>query len=105
MSAFNTVKTRASCPFCDNSHEWTIQFKYGNCCQYEYRVGNKLRWGGNRKGQNVGGLVRTAGIAEERCKSCGKDYVNAAVYFCDNIIERVELLRRPLQLKDYYELV
>ena len=64
MGAFNTVKSVARCPFFKNEQEWIIQFKYGDCWQYEYRIGDKLRWGGNQNGRNVGGNVRTDGIAE-----------------------------------------
>jgi len=103
MGAFNTVKSEASCPFCGNKQEWTIQFKYGNCWQYKYRIGDKIRWGGNKKGSNVVGNVRTGGIAEENCKRCGRDSINGAIYFTDNIIKRVELMKERLALKGYFE--
>jgi len=103
MGCFNIVRAQALCPFCGAGQEWTIQFKYGDCWQYEYRVGDRLRWGGNDKGQNVGGEVRTDGSPEERCKGCGRDSVEAVVYFSGNIIKGVELVQQPLQLKDYYE--
>lgn len=103
MGAFNTVKSEASCPFCNNKQQWTIQFKYGNCRQYEYRLGDKLRWGGNKKGSNVGGNVRTSGIAEESCKRCCRGSIDAAVYLMDNIIKQVELQKEPLRLQGYFE--
>lgn len=80
MSAFNTVTAEASCPYCSHKQTWTVQFKYGNCWQFEYKIGNKLRWGGNKKGQNVGGNVRTEGITEESCGKCGKNSIDCAVY-------------------------
>lgn len=103
MGAFNTVKSITRCPFCNNEQEWAIQFKYGDCWQYWYQIGDKLRWGGNQNGSDVGGKVRTDGIAEERCGTCGRDNIEAAVYFTDNIIERIELLKEPLQLQGYFE--
>jgi hypothetical protein len=105
MGAFNTVKSEASCPFCGNGQRWTIQFKYGDCWQYSYSIGDKLRWGGNKKASNVGGSVRTEGVAEERCRECGRNSLNAAIYFTDNIIKRIELLKEPLQLQDYFEMI
>ena len=105
MGAFNTVTAEASCPYCSHKQTWTVQFKYGNCWQFEYTVGKKLRWGGNKKGQNVGGSVRTEGITEESCVKCGKHSIDAAVYFRDNIIERVELITARLGLKGYFEVL
>jgi hypothetical protein len=105
MGAFNTVKAKAQCPNCSLTQLWTVQFKYGNCWQFEYEIGQKLRWGGNKKGRNVGGNVRTPGIAEEPCTKCGKTSLDAAVYFCDNIIQRVELLKAPLNLSGYFEVL
>ena len=103
MGAFNTVKSEANCPFCGNRQPWTVQFKYGNCWQFEYRIGDKLRWGGNKRGSNVGGEVRTEGIAEEKCKRCGTGSINGVVYLNDNIITSVELLKEPLRLQGYFE--
>ncbi|HZS45218.1 MAG TPA: hypothetical protein VFC63_08970 [Blastocatellia bacterium] len=91
MGAFNTVKAELPCPYCGQRQQWTVQFKYGNCWQFEYQIGDKLRWGGNEKGENTAGRVRTDGLAEESCKGCSRDFINAAVYFSDNIIEKVEL--------------
>src|SRR5262245_6903344 len=102
MGAFNTVRCESTCPFCMNKQVWTIQFKYGNCWQYEYRIGDKLRWGGNKKGSNVGGKVSTEGVAEENCKRCGRGSIDAVVYFQDNIIEKVDLQKEP-QLEGYFE--
>jgi hypothetical protein len=103
MGAFNTISLEASCPFCGSQQQWTIQFKYGNCRQFKYGIGDKLRWGGNRKGSNVGGEVRTGGFAEERCKRCARGSIAAAVYLTDNIIERVDLLKEQLQIPGYFE--
>jgi len=98
MGAFNTVKAEGDCPFCGYHAEWTVQFKYGNCWQFEYRIGQKIHWGGNKKGRNVGGSVRTDGIVEEAYPNCGREYIDAAVYFLDNVITRVELRREPLRI-------
>ena len=103
MEAFNTVKSETSCPFCGSKQQWSVQFKYGDCRQYEYRIGDKLRWGGNKKGSNVGGCVRTGGLTEERCRRCSRGYIEAAVYFSNNVIERVELLKQALLPEGCFE--
>ena len=103
MGAYNTILVELACPFCGHRQEWTVQFKYGNCWQFEYHVGDKIRWGGNKKGTNTGGYVRSAGLAEERCNGCSRDFRDAAVYFMDNVIQRVELLQQPLKIAGYYE--
>jgi hypothetical protein len=103
MGAFNTVTVQGACPFCGHPAEWTVQFKYGNCWQFAYRIGDRLRWGGNKKGRNVGGRVRTDGIVEGRCARCSHDDIQAAVYFVDNVINTVELRREALKIDGYYE--
>ena len=103
MGAFNTIKSEVNCPFCGHRQSWTVQFKYGNCWQFEYKIGDKLRWGGNKKGSNVGGKVRTEGIAEEECQRCERGSITGVVYLSDNIIVSVELLKEPLRLQDYFE--
>jgi hypothetical protein len=105
MGAYNTIKTELSCPFCDHRQEWTVQFKYGNCWQFEYHPGDRLRWGGNKKGRQVGGNLRTSGIVEEKCKGCFRDFINAVVYISDNVIQRVELSQQSLTLIENYERV
>lgn len=105
MGAFNTISVTAECPFCKHSQDWTVQFKYGDCWQYSYRIGDKLRWGGNDKGENVGGKVRTDGISSEPCEICKTVGVEATVYFIDNVIEKVELSQERLNIPDdeYFE--
>ena len=105
MSAFNNVLTQSCCPFCNHNQKWSVQFKYGDCWQFDYKIGDVLRWGGNDYGENVGGNVRTEGIASESCESCGKDFIYAAVYFRDNRITKIELLREPLELQMDYEVL
>ena len=103
MSAFNTVAVEGLCPFCGYADKWTVQFKYGDCWQLAYRIGDKIRWGGNEMGRNVGGRVRTDGIVEKNCAGCNRDYIPAAVYLVDNMITAVELRREPINIDGYYE--
>jgi hypothetical protein len=101
MSAFNTVTVERACPFCRSLAERTVQFKYGNCWQFANRIGDS-RWGGNKKGRNVGGRVRASGIVEERCSGCHREHIPAAIYFVDNVITDVELRREALTIVGYY---
>jgi hypothetical protein len=103
MGAYNKLITDCACPFCGHQQPWTIQFQYGDCWQYDYKLGDVLQWGGNEKGENVGGYVRTDGITEESCQACGYDGVAAAIYFRDNVIVQVELLQEALNLQVYFE--
>lgn len=103
MSAFNTIKCHAACPFCGNFQIWTVQYKYGDCWQYEYEIGDKINWNGNDNGENIGGSLRTEGIAEERCQKCGKDDIDAEIHLFDNMLKKVVLTKKPLNLDGYYE--
>ncbi len=70
MSAFNRVSTSQVCPNCSNSVVFRVQFKYGDAWQYEYEVGNQIRWGGNDIGAPGAKSVVVDGIAEV-CPLCG----------------------------------
>jgi endogenous inhibitor of DNA gyrase (YacG/DUF329 family) len=73
MSAFNLVRASARCPQCKRLVEVRAQFKYGNTWQYEYHVGEKLRWGGNDVGEAGHKRVVVDAIAEGPCPNCGYD--------------------------------
>jgi hypothetical protein len=105
VSAFNVVTLEAACPFCGHQQSWRLQFKYGHCWQFEYSVADEIRWGGNDYGRNVGGHVRLPAVAEAQCSTCGRDDVEAAVHLRDNRIESVEMLRQPLMLDGYFEVL
>ena len=53
MSAFNTVTVEQVCPRCQNRIQVRVQFKYGDTWQNEYRLGDRLRWGGNDIGNEL----------------------------------------------------
>ncbi len=72
MGAFNTVVVELPCPVCENSAEFEIQFKYGNTWQFEYRIGNRIKWGGNEIGEPGHETVLVGGIGGP-CSCCGID--------------------------------
>lgn len=47
MGAFNTVHIKWRDPQTSEIVEFKVQFKYGDTWQYDYQVGDLLKWGGN----------------------------------------------------------
>lgn len=88
MSAFNTV----AAPLVDEDRlkEVTVkvQFKYGECRQYEYSIGDALRWGGNDVGLQGMHHVVVDGCLDGSIAYNGipEDY---EVHIVDNVIARV----------------
>jgi len=72
MSAFNTVHFRGPCPTCRAVVPLVVQFKYGDCYQHKYAIGEALRWGGNDVGRPEARWVVVDG-AGESCTRCGSD--------------------------------
>ena len=73
MGAFNTVAIAAQCPRCGRTISVRVQFKYGDTWQHEYRLHDKLRWGGNDVGVPGMSHVVVDGVAETACAVCGFD--------------------------------
>ena len=72
MSAFNRVLVGQPCPHCGAVVERAYQFKFGDTWQYDYRLGDRLRWGGNDRG--TPGLSSAATeCVPEACVRCGFD--------------------------------
>jgi len=72
MGAFNVVTATVVCRHCDTEVPVRVQFKYGNTWQYEYQVGDILKWGGNAIGKPGKRRVIVDGIAES-CPKCSYD--------------------------------
>jgi hypothetical protein len=53
------------CPRCDSKIQRPIQFKYGDTWQYQYKVDDRIRWGGNDIGERGRKLVIAEGYADE----------------------------------------
>ena len=79
MSAFNTVRAQAECSSCHEVVEQRIQFKYGDCWQHEYDLGDRLDWGGNDVGKPGARRVKVHGSSEQcpNCQYLGIDYTVA----------------------------
>lgn len=96
MGAFNILHTTIKCINCGNDFKGKVQFKFGNTWQFNYQVGDTVRWGGNDVGESDKPIVEVYGIAENSiCPNCG--YVNDEEFdiaIIDNIIQP------PLKLKD-----
>jgi hypothetical protein len=73
MSAYNTVIIDLGCKCCGSVSTRTVQFKFGNARQLEYRVGDVLAWGGNDIGVAGQLSVVVDGVVEGSCRSCGLD--------------------------------
>jgi hypothetical protein len=73
MSAYNTVTWPTTCPITKNAVTLTVQFKYGNTWQYQYQLGEELRWGGNEVGKKGKKKVVIDAISE-RCPACGQQH-------------------------------
>jgi hypothetical protein len=89
MGAFNTVTAEQVCPSCRNAVEARVQFKYGDTWQNEYRLGERLRWGGNDIGVPGRRRVVLDG-AGERCPKCGYAEWDFYVLLEDDVITSVK---------------
>src|SRR5688572_64615 len=90
MGAYNVVTATLPCPGCNGSVPLRIQFKYGNTWQHEYKLGERLTWGGNDIGEPGHKRVVVDGIAES-CPSCGYDEtMDYYVFLRDDVIVSVE---------------
>ena len=70
MCAFNTVESDQVCPDRGDTATFRSQFKYGDTWQYEYVIGDGIRWGGNDIGAPGTKRVVVDGVAEP-CPLCG----------------------------------
>jgi hypothetical protein len=73
MSAFNLLNAVTICPKCDRPLTFEIQFKFGDVWQHEYKVGDRLKWGGNAVGNPSPSEVHVQGLGGP-CPSCGVNF-------------------------------
>jgi len=87
MSAFNTVTVAIIDPETGNSTPLRIQFKFGDTWQYQYQIGDKLKWGGNDIGPRDAKHVVVDGVLEGQSPTgVGEDF---EVHIRDGVIEKV----------------
>ncbi|MGN6106757.1 MAG: hypothetical protein ACTHU0_16740 [Kofleriaceae bacterium] len=85
MGAFNVVvNVPATCPRCSTRSQTGVQFKYGSTWQYQYLIGETLRWGGNDIGRQGTPSIVADGEADSDCPVCGYEGTWPFYVFIDN---------------------
>jgi hypothetical protein len=86
MSAFNVVHLHWHDPQTNKILDINVQFKYGDTWQYEYEVGDILKWGGNDIGIKDVKHVVVFGALENDHSEVPEDF---EVHIVDGKIEKV----------------
>ena len=87
MGAFNTMVAKLTCPHCGQRSAFELQFKFGDTWQYQYKVGDRLRWGGNDHG--TAGLPCVFVEAIGDCAACGAEYLEFEIRVEDDVLIEV----------------
>lgn len=72
IGAYNILKMNINCKYCNALSVVNIQFKFADTWQHQYRIGEKVMWGGADIG--IPGLdkVNVYGVSElDKCPTCG----------------------------------
>jgi hypothetical protein len=88
IGAFNTLvlPEPEQCPRCGSLIRRRVQFKYGDTWQYDYVMGDRIRWGGNDIGERAPRVKVLAYL--EDCPVCGYKFDGVCdVYSRDDVIE------------------
>jgi hypothetical protein len=88
MSAYNTITVNSKCCNCNEEAQVRIQFRFGDTWDYEYQIGDILRWGGNDIGKKDVVKVVLDGVAEP-CKKCDA-VVDYLIFVENNVIKSFE---------------
>ncbi len=96
MSAFNRLFIDHTCRACGAHVRLPIQFKYGDCWQHDYEIGDSIRWGGNDSAVRVEGRVEVLGIAEG-CPACNQEMPDSEVDYLVLVKENRIVSARPTQ--------
>ena len=106
MGAFNSIYDDFKCPVCDQTGRFEVQFKYGDCWQYIYQIGEKIKWGGNDKGIPGCEEVIIEAIGGP-CPNCGEQYIEFDLLLKkDRIISITPIgTERPHETKEGYIIV
>ena len=86
MGLFNTVAATLTCPKCGVSSEVRVQFKYGQTWQYDYKLGERLRWGKPQRGEAGCAEVVVNGV--DICPAC-KDEWDLYVFVSHDVLDSV----------------
>lgn len=87
--------------FCREMYPSQIQFKFGDTWQFQYQMGDKIKWGGNDIGKSGIHKVKVYGILESsQCPICGM--LNGLNEFDINIENDIIISVNPIHnIKDY----
>jgi hypothetical protein len=100
MGAYNTLIANIQCQNCYRFYKAKVQFKFGDTWQLEYKVGDRLEWGGNDIGKPGLPKVKTYGVAESPvCPYCG--YYNEEKYDINIEKDVIKNVTPLLSLQDY----
>ena len=88
MDVYNTLIVNSKCFNCKQETQIKIQFRYGDTWDYEYKIGERMRWDGNNVGKEDVRKVVLDGVAEP-CKKCNiaVDYL---IFIINNEIKSFE---------------
>jgi len=84
LGIYNTLHTKAECPFCGHVADVEVQFRYGDIWLHKYKIGDFVIWDRNNCGVPGAKKIMAEGIFG-KCVSC-KSYVD-----CDVVIERDQI--------------
>lgn len=102
MGAYNILVANVMCPNCHNIYEGKIQFKYADTWQLQYRIGDKLKWGGNDIGTPDIPKVKVYGILEsDTCPICNQTNFEDEfdIYIENNVLTGVSKIE---SIDDYH---
>ncbi len=101
MSAYNILNSQITCSNCRSQYIANIQFKFGDTWQIHYKLGDKIRWGGNDIGYAGLTKVKVYGVLEtDNCPICGNE--NSLNEFDINIENDIITSLNPINdLKEY----
>ncbi|WP_341839144.1 hypothetical protein [Chitinophaga caseinilytica] len=75
MGAFNILHAQIPCPACGKQTDVRIQFKFGDTWQLEYKIGDRIGWGGNATGKPGLPNVKVSGSLETTvCDTCSASF-------------------------------
>jgi hypothetical protein len=94
MSSFNIVRGSSSCPNCNRSADFEVQFKYGDTWQHCYRLGDRLRWSGNDIGSPGRKRVIVEGIGGP-CPHCHAIYLDFDIVLLNDELVGIEPVLGP----------